>query len=570
MKNTLFYLLVVAVLSSCTKCESSIVPDIAAPEGKIRLTIHTARAGGAEGFIKPSNTRASSADETNMGDKAWVFVLEKLSAGSDIETLRIVENCTLQGNGDIDIILEETEHPVTVILLANAPDRYTDKNGNTKDVSLENLAHVTSYTDLTEELGTAVLSSPADKVPYVDTSIPMSGATRLDEGINKNTSANVTLERIVARISVETRLTIDQFELLGASVCNAPRSGYLLAPRENYKDNSANLTNYNYDAIACLATTLSNGNITTQTTNTNPIYIYESTPGAQTALIIKARYRGADYFYKLTMPTDYTDGNGKTLQKDFYYRNFAYKYVITDAVGIGYSTLHEACAGTPNNIEHGSITYTIDVTDLSSHDILDNGSYFIGVSNSSYIIYATGSRSNLVAFTLNTGGNTLPGGATGTIEASDGITITSGSAFTHPARDQAITISLTDNFIKGTISVKLGNLTKSIDVEREHTVAFDDRSINTFSTADYVLGEIVNVSHNSVGDWVWLSRIATGLNSRVRYVVNSDGGIYIHLDINWDKNQGSPGRNATLYLSRKTGAGRVKVYLEQDYNDSSI
>lgn len=265
------------------------------------------------------------------------------------------------------------------------------------------------------------------------------------------------------------------------------------------------------------------------------------------------------------MTADYSVIGGIDTQvkpKNFYYRNFTYKYVIRSVTGGGYSTFQEARDGVPNN----NIKAEIEVVDLTSHDIIDNGECFLGVSNSSYIIYATGSRSHLIAVTLSTGGNPELS-VTGTVTASEGITITKGATFGCPVAGNEVEIAVADNFSVGTITIQVGNLTKTIDVSRKYTIPSNERNISVFGTSDYVVGRIEYVSDNSAGDWIGLSPNAERVDLGRRNLINNAGGIYIHLDMNWDQNNGAAGRKATLYLSRKTNAGRVKVYLEQDYID---
>lgn len=561
MKNIVLRLIVTAsIFSSCTKDELAGTLDKPLPEGKVRMTLHT----NMGSFERPVKTRTGGADEDNMGSNAWVFILERLEPSSPDYTVKTVEKLAMKEGGDVDVIADQTTNPVIVVLLANAPGRYVDESGPEQDFSLENLSHITSYSELKQALGTSVLASPAQSVPYTQGGvIPMSGEVDLPDGIGRSATVNLLLRRIVAKITVETGVPSAQFQLLGASVCNAPRSGWLLPPRTLWRDNSANLTNYDYDAVACQATQADSK----QTTVSNPIYIYESRPEEQTAVIIKAIYGGNTYFYKLAMTADYSVISGTDTQvkpKNFYYRNFAYKYIITSVTGGGYSTFQEACDGAPSN----NIKSAIDVIDLTSHDIIDNGEYFLGVSNSSYIIYATGSRSNLVAVAVSTGGNPDLS-LTGTVTASEGITVTAGSTFSYPDTGREIAISVADNFSAGTVTIKIGNLKKTIDVSREYTAPFDGRNISAFGTSDYVVGKIESVSDNSAGDWIGLSPMAKGLDLGRRELVNNNGGIHIHLSVNWDKSNGVAGRNATLYLSSRTKEGRVKVYLEQDYIDSS-
>lgn len=560
MKKIVSRLIVIAaLLGSCTKEELGGAFDNQLPKGKVRLTLQTDRGG----FSTPVKTRAGVADEERMGGNVWAFMLERSEASSPDYTLKSVEKVGIKQGGAIELIADQTTNPMKVILLANAPDRYVDKSGAEQDFTFANLSHITSYSELKQTLNTAALGSPALSVPYTPGGlIPMSGQVDFPSGIGASSIINLSLKRIVAKITVETAIPSAQFELLGASVCNAPTSGWLLPPVTLWRDNSAHLTHYQYDAIGCTATQVDSK----QTTASNPIYIYESRPEEQTAIVIKATYQGNTYFYKLAMAADYSVVGGADTQvkpKNFYCRNFTYTYIVTSVTGGGYATFQEACHGAPSN----NIQSVLDVIDLTSHDLIDNGAYFLGVSNSLYVIYATGSRSNLIAVTLSTGGDP-DWSFTGTVTASEGMTITQGATFNYPVAGREVAVSVADHFSTGKLTIKVGNLTKTIDVRRAYTAPFDGPTISAFGTSDYVVGVIESVSNSSAGDWIGLSPSANGVDLGRRTIVNNNGGIHIRMGVNGDQTNGVAGRNATLYLSRKTDEGRVKVYLEQDYTTS--
>lgn len=560
MKNILFFLFALVLMGGCTEDDFGGNFDKPLPEGKVRLTLHT----NMGSFTKPVKTRASSADEDNMGNKAWVFILEKTNPGSEEYDLKIIENPDIKENGEVDIIIDEMTNPVTVVLLVNAQSKYIDESGTVKDFTLANLSHITSYSELKETLNTTALASPAQTVPYTPGgAIPMSGEVDLPTGISASSTVNVSLKRIVAKITVETELPSSQFQLLGASVCNAPRSGWLLPPRTLWRDNSTNLTNYEYDAIDCLATQADSK----QTTASNPIYIYESRPEEQTAVIIKAVYRGNSYFYKLAMTADYSVSGGGDMQskpKNFYYRNFAYKYIVTSVTGGGYATFQEACDGAPSN----NIISAIDVIDLTSHDIIDNGSYFLGVSNSEYAIYSTGSYSNLLAVTLSS--NAPADVAYGTVSVSgDGLSLQPASAQmsanSGSTTEHEVYVNIDAHFSQGYITVKLGNITKMIPVNRFHTLPAFGLFHNNYYSKEYVYGEVENSEQS---DWLTLSRDNFPYSEGLAKLANNDGGIYFKVLPNI-KNEGVSERSGVMYLSRRNSEGRLKVYLVQDKINTS-
>lgn len=537
----IFYLTSLCLLSCISQeFETSIASSV--PEGKVWMKLHT----NLGNFIKPT-TRTGLADEYMQGSDVWVFFIEK-------NVLTMVEKVSLGSNGDIDLVVEPTTNPVTLVVLANAPENYIDSNGVAKTFSLDNLSDITTYRDLKLQLNTPSLTVPMTTVPYTSppTSIPMSGEAVLENGIGNGVApvVNVFLKRIVSKIVVETMIPVADFELFGATVCNAPRSGFLLSPKEPnpvYKDNSGQLVNYEYSAIGCNATVKNN---IRQTTEDNPIYIYESRAVEKTAVIIQASYKGTSYFYKLMMPQDY---NGITGSKDAYYRNYIYKFIINRVSGKGYATMEEAIKGDANN---NIVSVSVDVTDLLSHDIIDNGSYYLGVSNSEVWLYTYEDVNNLLVTEVSFNGETV----------SPAISITDvvpAYLVLQPSfiNNKDLIMSFPEAFQSCIVKLQYGNLVKDIPVTRfiKDLPDGSHEVYGFFADKQYIYGKIVSLSvDNSSSHWIGLSMSNDIDNQGSNEILNTSGGIYIPLQQN-DREL----RNAEIILGRNNEKGRLKVYLEQ-------
>lgn len=65
-------------------------------------------------------------------------------------------------------------------------------------------------------------------------------------------------------------------------------------------------------------------------------------------------------------------------------RNASYTFNIIKAKGPGYDTMEDAIASTPSNT---NLDYRMTVDDGESYEIMANNDYYLGVSNSVYIVY---------------------------------------------------------------------------------------------------------------------------------------------------------------------------------------
>ncbi|CDN31706.1 hypothetical protein BN938_1626 [Mucinivorans hirudinis] len=522
MKNTIKTISLLALL--LTSCSAT---NPVAEEGKAVVRIKT----DIGSFIKPT-TLSGVADENNTGDKIWAFIFEN-DIMSLIEEVTIAPAATAQ----VDIVVEPTNNPVKIILLANAPDYFLDADGGVKAFIKENLELYPTYQEFKSQVNTLSLDAPVTAVPYTSQRIPMSGELYFADGIAADSfnEKSLRLKRIVAKITVESLLAPSDFELLGASVSNAPRGGSLMPPSE-YKDNSGNLTYYSYDDIVCTASG--------QTTASNPIYIYESRADQGTALVIKAKYRGVEYFYKLAMTTDYDNKAGS---RNFYYRNYHYKFIVSAVEGIGYSTFEEAKSRDVSN----NIIARVDVTDLTSHDITDNGEYFLSLSNSEYVLYAQGEVDDLHAFTLNTSSAEECGIVSLSPSKVEILTpVVLGEVRIKVKNEMAVNERVE-------LRVTVGNLSKNVTVRRagDHLTRTGTlQRISDFSGSEY---KAALIEQQELG-WIKLGttsgvNLTTGFSEGV-----SEGGFYICHNVNIDTREPS----VDIYFARNDGRGRVKAHFE--------
>ena len=552
--NALKYVIVSGLffLFACTKSQFESPIEKPLPDGMTRIKIQTNFAG----FAKPT-TRVEGIESNNIKlfllDKNWDNVLTE-SATIDPAT------------GVVDVILtvsgEETD-TYRVAIIANPPAKF---NNGTIDKEFGDITwgDISDYTVLKEKLNTL----PIDEAGISGAEIPMTGISReyTKKQIEELTSPiEIDLTRMVAKVAVDSKVDNSIFEIEQISLCNAPKRGWFFSPTDypaKMRNNAAELIDYAPVDVSALPT--------------SPLYLYESRYQERTAVIVKAKYGGKSYFYRLEMGKDYLytykdiDGTEKKMTvkrgENYFLRNCQYTYTITAVSGRGYATLEDAKQGAASN----NIIAKVDVTDLNSHDIVDNGEYYLGLTNSEYKIYADNS-SAISGVVISTVTHNAPKFITATsIKTEGGITITSnpltGVEFDGTPRGGEIVATLPAGFNSGSVTVTVGNLSKKITVRRANSLHFGANTIPD-PAKEYVYGEIKNIN----GSWISLAIHEDFDNEGSQSLAVSEGGININMSQNLGSKTAIPDlgvRKADIYLSRRDANGRLKVTINQNFLDT--
>ena len=560
LKQTAIIMLLLLV--SCT--DEHVTPDTPGgntelPDGRVVYTIHTT----TPQFERPA-TRSGQADEDNVSGDLWVFVFDATAPNPDdglfLEAVKTSDHESAAGGASKrTVILNTRAHKVTLLVVDNAPATYF--NGTTyvavTDAASWGLTATTKLSDARPLLNTVRLASPSvNSVPYTPSmKIPLSAEIsrdKLDASTDFGTVAlPLGLKRVVARLIVKKDFTsiagnanTPPFTLKGATVYNTPCNASLFPV---HKSNAGNLTNYigtgAGNEITGIAAAVSDD------TATNPIYLYpseEADAANQPFVIIQAQFNTdtEDTYYKLSIAP-----KGKPAgQVD---RNTDYRFLIKSCTGRGYATLADAIAAPASNL-----IYTVEVSDLSSHDIIDNGQYYIALSNSEYHFHAYNSFSNLPVATLYTGTN--PGAAPFTgvvsITSSDPVNlIVESPTIAHPATNATIRAAVTKEFTQGTLTLRLGNLTKTIRMVRTGS---------SFITGDLIVNDTYKGPKYKVASvetprpWIKLgiSPAVTLANGQDMVATNNDG-VYIAYNANMAK----PDLENSVYISTADN-GRIKAH----------
>lgn len=535
-------LLLLLSAASCVREPSGAEPyEPGIPEGMVKVGLYT----GAGDYQTPVS-RAAADEGYNGASTTWVFVF----AGNDDNAVFAEVKQAVQGVTQPYVLLTRRSSPVRLLIVANAPATFF--NGTVEAAFTENnfnaaLAGATFATAANDMLNTAKINNPS-VIPYTGSYLPMSGALDISEGINENTSigtaaSKVGLRRVVAKVTVEN--SASGFALSAVSAAGAKQYGrfHQIPSGQNIAGNTTD-----YDP----------GIVTTSLENTlaNPVYIYES-PAGETSVIVRGTYNGIGYFYKLAFK-DPVKGSIMAVR-----RNMWYRFKINSVAVAGYSDFGEAAAGSPSN----HIDYTVTVIDQSSYDMADNGQFYMGLSNSEYLIYGYFSAAEqLTIATVTTNAASATTSAVNSVTASGtGLGLAGGSAALNLSADGTtpastdLKITVASNFTSGTVTVRLGNLMKVIPVVKvsSNLVAFGTATPLDYHTGNQYTSATIGYAASS-----WLSLSTDGITSKGAEFTQSDSFLPLYL-ITQDNPQGSQSRQTDdIYLTRRD-AGRVKVFVKQ-------
>ncbi len=505
----------------------------------------------------------SSANEDGVDMTPWVLVFK----GNDMKFVEAAQALTINSTNKRYVILTKQAEACKLLILANPQTRfymnatqsYTFSSG-TFATALQNM----SLDAACQALCTEPLSNPQTSIPFANLQLlPMSHVVDLPGGINKNTkigsdAQQLEMLRVVARVEV-----IDQetgFDFKGITmVANAAKQGLLHKQNGNAITPASNRVEYRYNNSYSddIAKAVVNG--TEQTTTENPVYLYEASTTYDMYIIIRGIYDGKEYFYKLA----FIGENENHLDIE---RNHRYIFTITKVKGPGYSTVGDAKVSLPSNTQ---VDYTITVRDEASYEIISNNDYYMGVSNSHYIVYAdAGTTKEFHAFTLATD-CIRPFPDKRTITASTGLQISSPAAGTSVALPivtntsplkTEVKIQLGAGFSAGTVQLELGNLEKTVSVERRDRIS---RLENTLTFPEfYCLSAYVE--EDDAKTWLKLMS-SSGMRDVTDEIIVEDGVINIRVERN-----GSGQRYGTVYLTTIKDPGsptsqiiRIKIYITQ-------
>lgn len=534
MNRTVQILVFISILAGLTCCSRDMIddPDSFVPEGYVRATLDLQ-------VEKPDSivTRATSAEEDAYDESNVWALLFNATSDSDKTPTTLVQAPVkaIKSGNTLHVLLRATTQPVTLYLVAGLSPAL-----NTYMATATNFGEgITDFATVNSQLQTADITTtgvPIGSGAYFHMS---SELISYPAGTIPITSITESLTRNVAKINIDASAVTSDFVLEGVTLANGAKIGFVLRQPDIPTNNGGTLQ---YEEK-----TFVTGNKLT-----SEIYLYENagfftngTTPNPTKLIVRGKYKGGESsYYRM----DILKNDGGTYIPYDIKRNFCYTLKIEKIENGGYRTFNEALAGEPSNT-----WYNVVVNDPDSYDIVSNGHYYLGVSNSEFIVYGDpGQIDNLHITTVTTD---APTGTKTSISASSDLTLITTSLTTPNGAATTTKIYATLNSI-GTshIDLRVGNLTKRIIVRRGQSVVYENSEKADFIAPEYTTGEVV-----SGMEWVRLAAASNAnFNVSPPSLVNPNGGIYVRYNSTGTMNNS---RSAELYVSKTNDQGRAKMVL---------
>ena len=343
------------------------------------------------------------ADEKTVSMKPWVLVFK--GSGDNATFIEAVQAFEMVSKRYVLLTPQSgAAGGYQLLILANPMGLFYYGNATTgMTYNISNLTNtLTTGVTTLKQVCDNLLSEPLAATQQ--TVIPFSGAgdlipmsyllplTKIDNStqIANSDGTSLKLVRTIAKMSIVNKDDTFVFEGI-MSVANVPRQGRIHKLGNGIMDNRTHLTTYRKDASYSqpIITAIANS------TETTPVYLYESNIQNNTYFIIRGTYNSQSYYYKMAIVNS-------TQQSIDIVRNASYTFNIIKAKGPGYDTMEDAIASTPSNT---NLDYRMTVDDGESYEIMANNDYYLGVSNSVYIVY--GGNSDYEAFKVITDCSTI-------------------------------------------------------------------------------------------------------------------------------------------------------------------
>ncbi|WP_295938589.1 hypothetical protein [uncultured Alistipes sp.] len=480
--NNIIKILAAISLVLMSSCADDIGYTQPVPPGpgsdKVRIEVFTR----SQNFDKPT-TRNGGDQSGTIEKNPFVLVFNGAGASATfVEAVQVIEfsginkryvTLTRQPSGNYEILF--LANNLTHFYFEGVRHEFTEDNLNLY-LSGETLSSVS------EKLLSDKLDTPRQtNSPYVNSSWshlqPMTGRMTVSgAAIDENTklgepqgqgSGPIIMTRGISKIQIESTLT--NFTLTGI-VCikNVPTQGEIynydgVVPSGIELTEMAKDDTYTTDIISI-------GEYgPTQANYGDELYFYEASAANSTYFILRGEYTAdfgngsetREYYYKMAI----VDGSGSYFDL---IRNHRYTFQITTVRGPGYETIEQAITGEPSNTT--VLELTVITVDLSSHHIVTNGNYYLGVSNLRYVVYSDAAGPHH-AFSISTDYFTADGRTpvVNYIRPSAGITC-NGTAIpstTTPSNQFDVKITFAAGTSIGTIEVGIGDLTRTVNVEKK-------------------------------------------------------------------------------------------------------
>lgn len=522
-------------------------------------------------------------DNTLTEGQMYVLVFDKDDILCDIA---VVNSATINQNRVYMAELEASGGDKrTIYVAANVPE-IGDVDNSPLEIGATTIEDMVATLTSYEATGGRV--KIGGLIPYTESAQPMISAPLvLEDGIHSETVINKTgsaggealeLLRATVKITVAKGSGVyanpvlsTRFSILGASLGNAPVKGYVL-PSSAARPTVSLGYYYNSDGIDPIAA--HNMAVGSPLWNeTQPIYCYESAADNGTYVIIKARYYDDfgtwhNCYYKIALHK-----NGVPIALT---RNMWYKILINNVLAPGHNSVAEAVASPASNLEIDVI-----VSDSDTHDIISNGLYYLGVSNSeawfcgfptSEVVGVGNDYVTLTTLYFGTAeGQSLPAANLRSLTIPtlgiEDVIITNSESSTTDVGIQNV-VAGTTYYLRarlrrisnpiGKITIRFGVLRKDIVVTTfKYANPMEDRYLTILNAA------FCEITLNGENNFLRLSTGNTEYPDSYQPSIDV-GGSTIYL---WTpKYKGSTNRKSEAYITRRDYEGRLKVVMTQELN----
>ena len=287
----------------------------------------------------------------------------------------------------------------------------------------------------------------------------------VSEGVEYNNSMDqisVSMHRSTSKVTVTDETNNTKFALLGCNMGNASGKGYIFSGLTTSNDvkNYAGLVSgatYSPEVMIC-------GISADNAKQTQPLYLFEGPATNKPFVIIKCEYDGVTGYHRLNL------WNRDT--KEYYAvdRNYRYEVKIAKIFSAGYKTAQEAIEAESQASNSDDILFDVEVKDPVSQDIVSNGDYYLGLSNSSFLLY---SADELKDHTVASVAHNAPAGVRCEVTATT-VSGTGSLTFNNPFAQAAdgtvktadLQISIPSTVDKADVILRVGNLSRRFAVER--------------------------------------------------------------------------------------------------------
>lgn len=291
----IIYILSTMLLMLTTACENEVLlsghPDEGeTSDGKVRIEIF-ARANSY-----PIPVTKGVDDENKVGMTPWVLVFK--GEGASATFIEAVQAYEVVGKRYVVLTKQPAGSKYQLLILANPQSHFCyGSNTTTYDFDESNLSALmasSNLSDVCRNLRTEPLAvAPLMGIPYGGAGdlLPMSyllEVNQINEGtkIESSDGSPLQLIRAVAKLSVANNAT--NFTLEGiTAVVNVPRQGLLHNLDGSIPDNTANLTDYQANADYTLPLAAAENVSGGQSTEKNPVYLYEFDQQGKPYIIIR-------------------------------------------------------------------------------------------------------------------------------------------------------------------------------------------------------------------------------------------------------------------------------------------